>query len=306
MALALATAASTAQVQIDKRRPAASAGEVSIENPFGSVRVIGWEKDEVAVTGTLSSLAEGLDLSGDKHSVSVDVEVPDSWSHGPEDDTDYRSTLEIRVPKGSSLQIQTINASITVEGVEGGVDLETTNGSISVAGSPREVEISTITGGVEVGAAAAIRVESISGAVTVTGGGKMISASTVSGSVTVTGRECERVELQSTSGNIRFDGNFVGEGAFEAETFSGNVDLALPSNVAARFRMKTFSGPIENEIGPRARRKEQFSPYQELRFTTGLNDFDVDVKTYSGKISLRVSPAAAPSGPPPPKKDRSE
>src|SRR2546427_12788190 len=49
--------------QVDQRRPAASDGLVEIENPAGSVRVIGWSKAEVAVTGNVGRRAS-LRLTG--------------------------------------------------------------------------------------------------------------------------------------------------------------------------------------------------------------------------------------------------
>jgi len=35
---------------------------------------------------------------------------------------------------------------------------------------------------------------------------------------------------------------------------------------------------------PRPTRDGRFNPYQELSFSTGLNDFEVSVETYSGNI----------------------
>jgi hypothetical protein len=294
LVLTASIGAAAAQVQIDKRRPASKNGEVSIESSFGSIKVVGWDKDEVAVTGRLAPGAEGIDLEGEKGSVSLDVQEPDEWRHGSGDDAEYRSDLEVSVPRGSQLRVESINATVSIVNVDGELGIETVNGGVIVTGAPRSLEITTVTGAVETSAATKeTRIETVSGKVTARGGMGEISVRTVSGPVDVTGRECSRVEIETTSGDVRLEGDYKGEGGVSVKTFNGNVTLVVPPGVAARFRFETFSGQIENEIGGKPRRSEKFSPYQELRFSTALNDFEIEVETYSGNVALRVNRGGA-------------
>jgi len=298
LVLGVAATSAAGQVQIDKRRPAKKNGVVYIENGFGSVKVIGWEKEEVAVTGTMAAGAEGVELDGDKESVSIDVSVPSAWTFGSDDDTDYRSNLQVSVPRGSSVQIQTVNAEIRVEGVEGALDLESVNGLIEVSGAPRAVDAETMTGQVLIQAAAAeMRVESVAGSITLRGAAREVQVRSVSGKVDVSGKDFAQVEIETTASDVQFEGGFLAEGNFHLETFSGNVLMVLPADVAARFHLETFSGQIESDIGTKPRRTERFNPYMEMRFTTGFNEFDVSAKTYSGNIKVGLSREAG--GPPP-------
>ncbi len=299
--LAMAVPAA-AQVQIEKSRPAPAAGRVGIENSFGTVKVIGWDKNEVTVTGRLAPGAEQLDLSGDKESVWIDVDTPESWLYDSDDDTEYRTQLEIRVPLKSTLDVETLNASVTIENVSGEIDVTTVNGSITISGSPATVEVETMTGAVTVGAQSAeMAVSTVSGKVTLKGATRRVGVETVSGAVEVQGHSLDEAEIETTAGDVRFEGTLGREGSFSIETFSGNVELVLALETAARFHLVTFNGQILNDRGPKPRRDGRFNPYQEARFTTGLNDYEVSVNTYSGNIKLRAAgaPAAAPAASPP-------
>src|SRR6185436_9120884 len=92
----LTAAAAGAGERVEQRRPASADALVAIENPAGSIHVVGWDKGEVEVTGTLGSGAEGIDVSGSSHHISIDVDTMGN-PHGASSD------LEIRVPKGSRL-----------------------------------------------------------------------------------------------------------------------------------------------------------------------------------------------------------
>lgn len=278
---------SAAQVQIEKQRPAAAGGEVHIENLFGSIRVIGWDRPDVAVSGTLAPGAEGMEFDGDSECVDVEIEVPESWLYGQGDAGEFGSDIEIRVPFATSLGIESINATIEIIDVRGSIELETVNGHVSVQGDPGEIEIATMTGNVEVIArGAAMAVETISGEVSLTGVAGEVAVETVSGAVTIEGTDLEYIEVSTTSGDITIDGTLRQEGEIELETFSGNVSLSLPSDVKAQFELTSFSGGIESSLGPTPSKEHRFSPYKQLRFNTGLDDFEVAIETHTGSIRL--------------------
>jgi putative adhesin len=298
LAMAAGVAPAAAQVQIDRSRPAAKAGSVSISNPFGSVKVIAWEKGEVAVTGRLAAGAEGLDLDGDKEQVDVSVSVPESWFYGSGQDLDYRSDLEIRVPAGSAVEVETVNASIAISGVSGPVEASTVGGDVSVSGGAREVRVNGMTGAVTLDAASPeVQVETVNGPVTIRGATRVVTVRTVSGRVEVAGSALSQVEVDSTAGDVRLEIGFARQGEVRVETFSGSVELVLPPGAAARFEFQTFSGQITSDLGPKPRVQERRNPFQELRFATGSEEFEAGVKTYSGNIVLRTADPARPVRP---------
>src|SRR4030095_2290408 len=61
--------------RVDTRRAAAPDGAVELDGAGGSIRIIGWDRAEVAVTGTLGAGAEGLELSGGGRRTRILIET---------------------------------------------------------------------------------------------------------------------------------------------------------------------------------------------------------------------------------------
>lgn len=281
---AVLAAPAAAQTTVDQRRPAAPDGFVDIENMAGSIRVTGWDRAEVAVSGKLGHRASGLDLSGGDNRTRVEVEVEGS-PHG------VRSDLEIKVPAGSRLRVDGFEASITIAGVTGTVQAETVNGTITLTGGTREVELQAVNGGVEVARASGrIKAESVNGPVTVRDSSGELEASTVNGPLVVTGGPWNHVRIETVSGSLRFEAALPKQATLEAETVSGSVELVLPAAIAADFSLSSFSGDIENEFGPAPTRQSRWTSEKELSFSTGGGGARVSVQTLSGNIHLRKRP----------------
>lgn len=285
--LAAAHGRASAQVEIDKQQPAPARGEVYVENEFGSIEITGWDRDVVRVTGTLAAGAEGIELDSDEEGVSIDVGVPEAWLYASDSDAEFRSTLIVQVPQGSSVYVETLNATVTVRGVRGHLEVETVNGAVTLEGDPASVEISSMTGTVQVRARAAeMQVESISGAVDLAGAVRRARVETTSGAIDIRGDALEEVEVETVTGDVSVEGSFAAEGGVDIETHSGKVELRLPSTVRARFECETFSGKIDNAFGPQPMPEKRFHPQKELRFSTGPDDFTIQVRTFSGDIVL--------------------
>jgi DUF4097 and DUF4098 domain-containing protein YvlB len=283
-ALLLAGVSARAQMTVDQRRAAEPDGLVEIDNPAGSIHVIGWDKNEVAVTGTLGARAEGLGFSGGAHRTTIDVETEGN-PHG------VRSDLKIQVPAGSRLEIEGFASTIRIEGVNGPVQAETVNGSISMTGGSKDVELQSVNGSVEVTSPATrVHAEAVNGSVTVRNASGEVTASTVNGTLTVIGGTFTRAQLETVSGQIMFEGSLGKSSTLNAESVSGSVELALPANVSADFSISSFSGDIQNELGPPPQKASRWTSEKELSFSTGSGGAKVTVETLSGNIRLRKRP----------------
>ncbi len=281
--LAVAAAAWTAMAQqrVEESRPASRDGVVEVHNVSGSVRVSGWDRDEVAVSGTLGRGTERLEFTGSGGRTEIRVVLPHFAHHVDGSD------LEIKVPAGSSLEVSTVSADIGVEKVGGRIKLDSVSGTVRVAGEPKEFEAKSVSGDVEITAANAPgRAKSVSGNVTLAGVAGAVEAGSVSGNVVVKGGEVTRVDLQTTSGDIRFDAGLAKDGRLDAKSVSGNVELSLPAATGAEFDVTTFSGNITNAFGPEARRTSEYAPGKELSFSTGAGA-RVVARSFSGNVTLR-------------------
>ncbi len=281
--LLTAALVSSAQAQqtVDSRRAAAPDGRVAIENIAGSIRVIGWNRDEVAVKGTLGDGAEGLALTGSSHRTRVEVETAGN-PHG------VKSDLEIHVPAASRLEIESFSADITVSEVKGEVRASSVNGSIAVSGPSKEVFAETVGGSVSVtGAAGRVNAQSVNGPVTLKGVGGEIDASTVNGRLELSGGALERCRLETVSGDMRIDAELGKASTLQAQSVSGGIELRLPASVAADFAITSFSGEIENELGPAPTRHSRYTTEKALEFQAGGGGAKVELETLSGDITLR-------------------
>lgn len=289
-ALAASTPPASAQVEIDRRRPALAKGEVWIDNDFGSVTVRGWEKNEVLVQGILAAGNEGFDFDADKEGTSISVAVPEVWFQATGEDPAFRSTLTIFVPVGSSVAVSSVNASVSIEGVSGKVEIETVNGAVKVAGAASAIEIETMTGAIEVQALAApMDIRSISGTVAIQGATGEVRVETVSGKVTLAGSGVSSLGIQTTTGEVEFQGSLAKQGEIDIETFSSPVRLRLPPTTKAVFDLQTFGAKIQSQFcsGTPVTRK-RFEPFRELRCSTGLDEFEIRVRTHNADIIIEA------------------
>lgn len=281
LAMAVAPAPAWSQQKVDLKKSAAPDGRVSIDNAAGTLRVVGWNREEITVTGTLGKRAEGIDLSGSAQRTTISVETHGN-PHG------VKSDLEIRVPAGSRLEIDGFATEITVLEVTGVVEADSVNGSISVSGRPREVKAETVNGFITVeGPASRVHAESVNGPVTVKGATGDVEASTVNGVLVVTGSLFERARLETVSGSIRFEGELGPKGVLEAESVSGGVDLQFPARQTFELHVTTFSGDIQSDFGGEVHKVSKWTSEKELQFTAGAGGPEVTVSTLSGSVVIR-------------------
>jgi hypothetical protein len=279
-----------AQVEIDRRRPAPPKGEVRIDNAFGSVAVKGWDRAEVLVQGTVAAGADGFDFDSDKEGTSVSVSVPDAWFQAAGEDPAFRTTLTVFVPAGSSVGVETVNAGVSVEGVNGELGVETVNGGVKIAGARSPVEVETMTGAIEIQALSVpMELSSISGTVTVDGASGEVQIETVSGRVSATGEMVSALGIKTTTGPVDFRGSIARAGEIDIETFSSPVKLRLPKTTRAVFDLRTFGAKIQSQFctGTPVTR-ERFEPFRELRCSTGPDEFEIRVRTHDADIVIEA------------------
>jgi len=285
--LALSAPPTGAQEKVDRRRPAAAAGAVQVRNVAGSVRIVGWDRNEVQVQGTLGQGTERLDFEERSGAIVVEVVLPERRERQREVRIEG-SDLEIRVPAGAALDVNTVSAGIRVEGVRGALDLESISGEIQTVGEPEEVRASSMSGDIDIASSRGpVNANTVSGEVTI---GQAVGAfriSTISGNATVRARALSDGSFDSIAGNLRFDGDLAGRARLELESHSGTIELTVPADVSARFEVDTFSGSIVNEFGQEAVRTSRYVPGRELDFTQGSGEARVRIHVFSGRVEIR-------------------
>jgi len=282
-ALLAASPAVRAGTPINERAAANPAGSVEVSNVAGTVRVIGWDRNEVEVTGELGVGAEKLEFAVADKVTRIKVIRPSKTSNV--EDTD----LVVRVPAASRLSVNTVSADIEVQGLLGAQRLQSVSAEISTAAAGEDVECKSVSGDVTVNGSfkkGLLTITTVSGDATALRVAGEVNANTVSGDITLGLGETNRSRVRSTSGDLTMAALLAADGKLDAESISGDVRLELVGAVDAEFDLSSFNGEIRNCFGPKAVSTSEYAPGKELRFREGQGTALVRIKTMNGDISV--------------------
>jgi len=282
-ALLAASPTVRAGTPINERAAADPAGSVEVSNVAGTVRVIGWDRNEVEVTGELGVGAEKLEFAVADKVTRIKVIRPSKTSNV--EDTD----LVVRVPAASRLSVNTVSADIEVQGLLGAQRLQSVSAEISTAAAGEDVECKSVSGDVTVNGSfkkGLLTITTVSGDATALRVAGEVNANTVSGDITLGLGETNRSRVRSTSGDLTMAALLAADGKLDAESISGDVRLELVGAVDAEFDLSSFNGEIRNCFGPKAVSTSEYAPGKELRFREGQGSAHVRIKTLNGDISV--------------------
>lgn len=271
-----------AQKKIDRRQALGMEGALRIHNMVGSVIVHGWNKDTVLVRGTLGP-GDSFFMGGGYTGAKMFVESANERDPKP-------TRLEIWVPARVRLWVKTATASIDVSDVAGGLDLYVVSGTIDVTGNPRELNAEAIDGDIHItGSPSWVRAKSASGAITFQGASSDAAFSTVSGPIRVDGGNgvFERTKIETVTGNVTFAGRLDRSGAFDFDSHSGTIDIAIPEKTAATFSVVTIAGNITNKLSRKSPTPGRFGRGAELVAEESGGGAKVSVRTFKGPVTLR-------------------
>lgn len=260
-AVALVPAANeaNAQAKLNRGLPLNADGAIRIYNSVGSVRVIGWNRDSVAVRGSAGK-GNNFHMGGGRTGMKMFVEGMDERNPASAD-------IEVYVPAKSKVWVKTATASIDVTGVTGSLDLYVVGGRISVTGSPADINAEAIDGSIAVtGSPGWLRAKSASGDVTLDGSSQDVAISTVSGKIDADGTGFEKAKFETVTGSIRFAGSFRRGGLARFDSHSGSVEVGVPAGSPADFDIVSIAGPITNKLTGARPIKGRYGRGAELGF----------------------------------------
>ena len=269
--------------EVNRTLDAASDGTVHISNIAGEVKVNGWSRNEVEVTGELGRNVEELIFERDGNRVTIKVKVPRNGGRGIESD------LHIQVPEASSLDVGTVSADINVSDVRGEQRLNTVSGDINTENFGSDLAIEAVSGDIEVAGQQSdteTDVNTVSGDITLFRIAGSVEAETVSGDLIIDEGSFDRVTANAVNGDILFQAGLRDGGRFQAETVNGSVDVSFTEVVAGRFEIDTFNGKIDNCFGPKAERTSKYTPGWELSFEEGDGNACVEISTLNGSVKV--------------------
>ena len=247
---------------------------IRISNPPGGTIVIrGWDKSEVhAVCVTNSS---NVEVDTDPTPASEEAERLEFVTHILRQDTtaEERTTnYELDVPKDASLIISSPTGSVSVEHVSGDESIESVKGAITVADG-----------------AGFIQVRSLNGDITLLRPAGHVEATSIMGNLIITGAESQRINAQTGSGRITFDGDFLPVGDYTLKTYAGDISVICPSSDSFALDASSVRGKLDNQFKLTRKVHIPYSaPHSSSTFgDVNRGDASVRINSFSGTIHMR-------------------
>ena len=269
----------------------------------------GWERNEVQAR---SADAEAINFrrastttTGPASRIEVLIADPADGPGGHTDSCNAFSDVELNVPRGAIVQLQTRDGDVTVTDVTE-ARVETQNGDIDLQRISRLVEARCLSGDISLSdSSGRVQLGSVSGSVEAVNvrsltAGDDFDAGTVSGDVMLEAVGHAQVHAKSVSGSVNMNGPLVHGGRYDFKTMSGDVTLSLPADSSFKVNAKVaHGGDIISDftITPTAdttqSRKESVSVASST--TTSTSTIVSSSTSTSTTVVTAPSPPTAPS-----------
>lgn len=278
LGLGLAPAPLLAQQSIDRGFPLSAKGSVKIYNYAGSLRIIGWDRDSVAVSGTAEPAARIFGGGGpDGIKLGVDGSGPGT----------PRADLVVRVPATAQVWARGAATTVAVTGVIGQVDVGSVSGDVRVEGAPSELIAETMDGRLEIaGSPGVLRAKTASGALTWRGSGAGATLASVSGRVTAEGGPLGTARIETVTGDVVVSAALRSDASLVVESHSGSIELRLPPDtpVAVTADAIEVSGP-GLKAQPRAPKRAAPRKIEYGKPVAG-ESAEVTVRSFKGSVRI--------------------
>lgn len=290
---ALAAAAGMAHAQqatvpVSRGWPLDRDAQVKVFNPNGRIRVIGWARDSVAVSGTMTRGATFFG-GGSRRGVKMGIEGQGEGAGGE---------ITVHVPSAAVVWVRGAATDITVEGLTGGVDVGCVSGQVRISGDPRELTAEAMDGGLEIiGSPGTLRARTASGSLLWMGQAGDATLGSVSGRIQASRGPMGRVRIETISGDVTLDASLEPDADVVIESHSGSVELRLASRGGTLLtvdaaRVTGLPGkppvPVPGGKRPPPRTIELGGP------SSGAGTAQVTVRSFKGELKLLPAVAAPP------------
>lgn len=261
----------------------------------GNLKINGWDRNEVRVFINDGSRI-GFNVIEKKAGSPVWIEVTgnESARNQPKQASECLSgeDIEIDVPRNASVNVKGQEAKTSIDSVRKAV-VKIGGGDISARNVAEGVEAATYEGDVAVeNSSGAFNLESASGnilafEVSPSEIGDVFKAKTASGTIALQGIEHRQTEVNSISGSISFNGEFLSGASYNFGTSNGAITLAIPLDSSCKITASYGFGIFNSDIPLRNVHKNEPSRVRNLSALMGDGAATLNLTTNSGAIRIR-------------------
>jgi hypothetical protein len=180
------------------------------------------------------------------------------------------------------LKVETTSGDISFKDVKGNIDANSTSSDMLFDNVTGDVAVQSTSGDTEAHwLIGKMRVTKTSGDVRIDALSGDIDINTTAGNIEIDQKEGS-VFVSTSSGDVRVHSEMTNGKRFEVETISGNITMAVPSEMKGRVKLETISGSINTDLAVEVR---SFNKHR-LEGKVGGDGPEVILSTTSGDINL--------------------
>ena len=253
-----------------------SRGIVTVTCPQGAVIVTGSDRNEIKVRARTENGAIRFTSNG------MRATLEPASGRGCND-----GHFEITVPVGARVSARSWSGSVSVKGVHGDLETRTQSADVDLRDVGR-IDVESLSGDVSIQVVnGESMIHTVSGEVQLGAARGDVEIETVSGDIDLRDVVAKQIRTHTTSGDVDFSGQILPDGRYEYNTHSGEIRLALPSDVGAQLNISTYNGGIESDFPITLRAGDHEN--KRLSFTLGQGTARISAETFSGDITLTSS-----------------
>ncbi|HET9839637.1 MAG TPA: DUF4097 family beta strand repeat-containing protein [Candidatus Angelobacter sp.] len=270
----LLSSAYAADTRKESRLDIAPGGNVTIVNNGGSVTLhSAGSGRQVLIAYTTHSDKVEVDQNATPDKQRIELLTHAIAGQKPTAE-EARVDYELTVPAGISVNVTTVSAPITSDGLAGDISLSSETGQIDVHNmSKSHLHARSMT--------APVSLTAITGTyIDVQSSGGAVHLSKVTG---------PRVAVATANGNIDYHGDCAGGGDYRFSTHSGDIEMWLPAYASVDLSARSRSGAVDNEFPLEEKQHQVNPPIQGRSFagTSNSGSSSVELQSISGKIRVK-------------------
>jgi hypothetical protein len=263
----------------------------------GNVKVNGWDRNEIRAyvsngsqvgfkilqKSKLTASPTWVKILGFEPSKNTDAEADECLS-GDE--------IEIDVPRDAVVSIESAESETRIESVRK-VNIKNLGGEISLSGIAQGINAVNYQGGITVGkSSGAMSLETTDGNIVAyevdpSEVGDVFKARTNKGMIMLDQIEHGQMDIGSSSGSIKFAGEFSNSGQYSFGTQSGSILLMLPLKSSLYIHAILAYGTFNSEIPLITENLTESSGIKTMIAVIGKGEAKLNLKTYNGRIIIK-------------------
>jgi len=233
--------------KIERSFPVDPQGVVTLCVASGTLNVHGWEKSEIRVRSSDAVLIDFRRIERikdtSKPATRVDVMLMEKGAPNVKRDCQALANVEMEVPTGAIVQVQTRDGDIFIAGVAGAY-AGSQNGDIAIERVAKLVEAGSVGGSISLkDSSGRINLNSAGGSVEVfnvraDSEDDTFEVGTVSGDIQLVRVSSPRVMAKTVSGTMMMSGPLAKSGNYGFTSMTGDMVFAMPSDASFQLNAK--------------------------------------------------------------------